>query len=743
MPKSKVKQEQAVTTDPVVLTGKKSKPLKEAVVDLPNDAVVKKAKSTTKKPAKKKMPAPKVAEASLRSGRLVKARTVKKPTVKPVIFTTNAKKKKSAKPLDDVIDLKAKKKSIKKTAKPKLAETNEATEEAVIAPVKPEIKSKAIDDDVIAQLLGTVKVVEGSEKPKPAITVSRVDDETEVMKELEESDKKEELSDEEIKLTPKIRVSKISELSDKVNDFADRNMFSSDFVVDLKTKRTSYVDEADDVIDDEINDGANQVEQKVVLAPEVLAEVAEDASILSIPPEGGPSELDDLLPMDEKIANQQATDLPQVEITQAVPVVELETQSEKKATVDSSPAAPAKPAVAKAESEPAKPEAIKAEPELKIHKPHNLKIYKRLAIAFSVVVLLVLIGVLYFTMVKATISLALKEQSATEQAVVQIYDRPADFALPDKSVRGIVKLVSIEQSKLYQVSGNDVIGEEVIGQITLFNKYNKSQPLVASTRLLSASGKLFRLKNSVTVPAGGQVVADVYADVAKPESAVGAELFTVPGLWEGLQDKIYGESVAGAIKYQQKLRRIITQDDIDKALIDLKQVLQDKIKADFDNAYNDYDHKIYRLDEATLQYTVSGKVGEEKEQLPVSMKGSVEVIAFNNAQAQEIAKTASAAKLPAGQDLLAIDNATVKYDLTKFDPSMVMAEINLTYNVSMRANSKNSIIDKNKIIGLSEDQLKQYLTNIKDIRTYTIEFYPSFIKQVPRLTDRIEIKVIE
>ncbi len=74
---------------------------------------------------------------------------------------------------------------------------------------------------------------------------------------------------------------------------------------------------------------------------------------------------------------------------------------------------------------------------------------------------------------------------------------------------------------------------------------------------------------------------------------------------------------------------------------------------------------------------------------------------------------------------------------------MVMAEVTMSYDLKSRANNNNEIVDKNKIVGLSEDQLRQYLSNAKDIKTYNIEFYPSFIRQVPSLTDRIEVKVLE
>lgn len=564
--------------------------------------------------------------------------------------------------------------------------------------IKVKAKKKMIEDDEIDDLLLDNESEE--QVPLKKKTLSSHNDSSD-LNEVEEED-------EEVRLTPKIRVNKLA---------GRGGVLPNDYVVAMRNKRSSYVEDGADMVDDddELEEDVDEDEAPVVsekkkteAKKDLQLEADEDDDAMIIEAGDGPDELADLLPPDEIIAPDK------LKLDKSSARKELPEQTE-----------------------------LEGGSEVDEHKARSVRIYKRIAVGFSVLVFIILLVVLYFALVKATISIALNEQVINDQVVIAVYDRPQDFSLPAKSVRGLVKTVAVEQSKLYQVSGHDVIGEEVVGQITLYNKYNKSQPLVASTRLLSASGKLYRLKNSVTVPAGGQVVADVYADQAKPEMAVGAELFTIPGLWEGLQDKIYGQSLEGAIKYQQKLRRIIAQDDIDKALADLKQVLKDKVKADFDNTYNDYDYKFYNLDELNLKFAVSGKVGEEKDQLPVSMSGTVEVIAFNSDQAQDLAKLSSAAKLPAGQDLLNLDTSNLKYELTKFDPNMVMAEVNMTYDVKARANNKNEIVDKNKIIGLSEDQLKQYLSNIKDIRTYNIEFYPAFIKQVPRLTDRIEVKVVE
>jgi len=565
---------------------------------------------------------------------------------------------------------------------------------------------KAIPDEVLQELLGD---------KKPVIEASASDDVDDLAR----------LNTEDVKLTPKIRISKVSDLSSAVEDYANKSMYNSDYVVDLKSKRNYYVDDADDMIDEEIQAVLGQPMQDLSRRGQPSVEDA-----LGLPIDADGNVVQEGLKQELLEAISGSTPVAASIIDEAT----LEASTKPK----DAPVPEAPPLV---EAVPETPEAP-ATPVLDlVQKQHKVKIFKRIALAFSVLVLLVLLGVLYFVSVKMTITVALKEEQLADKLAVPVYDRPAEAGLPEKTLRGVVKRIDIEQSKLYQVGGTEVIGEEVIGQITLFNKYNKSQPLVASTRLLSASGKLFRLKNAVTVPAGSSIVAEVYADQAKPDQVIGAELFTVPGLWEGIQDKIYGESQADAIKYQQKIRRIISQEDIDKAVADLKVVIVDKVKADIDNSYDDFNHKIYQLDPASLEFKASGKIGDEQEQLPVSLKGTVQVIAFSTKQAEDLIKQQVSAKLLAGQELVGLVPENTSYEVVNIDTTTAMAELAITYSAKLKPSTKSNIIDKNKIIGLSDNQLKQYLKNQKQIESFSLEYYPKFIKQVPRLADRITIKV--
>lgn len=81
------------------------------------------------------------------------------------------------------------------------------------------------------------------------------------------------------------------------------------------------------------------------------------------------------------------------------------------------------------------------------------------------------------------------------------------------------------------------------GTVVIYNKYSAlPQPLVATTRLETADGKLFRLVSGVTVPgmttAGGAnepgaIEAEVIADQAGAEYNIGASDFAIPGFKGG------------------------------------------------------------------------------------------------------------------------------------------------------------------------------------------------------------------
>lgn len=386
-------------------------------------------------------------------------------------------------------------------------------------------------------------------------------------------------------------------------------------------------------------------------------------------------------------------------------------------------------------------EAIKDLPRPDAKKGLPMRVYRKLAVAFVLLALVLVAAIFYFSMVKATITVKLRDQQAQQSLAFSVYDRDEDYVIPEEAVRGLVKKIDVEQSKVYEVAGSEVIGEEVTGTMTIVNNYNKNQPLVATTRLLSADGKLFRLKSSVNVPAAGKLEVEVYADKPSADLIVGAEHFTIPGLWEGLQDKIYAESQEGAVSYKKKMKRILNQTDIDQAVADLRQGLIDKAKADIDQTYSEYRQKLYEIKDEDVAYEIDQDLGDEVDKFTMIMTAPITMVAFDDGQVFTMAKDQLSKNLGSGQQVQGLNEENFSYKLTSVDLERTIAEVEASFSGQIEAKAEGEILDRNKLINLSKSELSAYLSNLPEVESFDIKISPSFINKTPSLVDRIKVEV--
>lgn len=394
--------------------------------------------------------------------------------------------------------------------------------------------------------------------------------------------------------------------------------------------------------------------------------------------------------------------------------------------------------------------------------------YRRIAYFFVFLVLILATAIAYFLLGKVTITLVPNQEKLSSNLIFDVADASADIdsnasitsgadtliasgsdaealAAPvGSSVKGVVKKITIEDEKKYPATGSEVIGKEAIGKVTIINSYNKNQMLVATTRLLAATGEMFRLKNTVNAPAGGEIEAEIYADEPSPEMAIGPTKFTIPGLWAGLQDKIYAQSKE-AVVYQQKTKKHIVEEDIDNATRDMKQQLLSKAKVEAKKAYSEYDEIIYDIDEQTIKSTIDAEVGDEVDEATIKMSAAVIIIAFNSASATALAEQKFIASLDGNKEMIGFDKESVIYSLNNYNENEGKATINATFEGKVTLKDGEAAIDKKKILRLSKSQLETYLGDIPDISGFDVKFYPDFLpealKKVPSLPERIFIEV--
>lgn len=78
--------------------------------------------------------------------------------------------------------------------------------------------------------------------------------------------------------------------------------------------------------------------------------------------------------------------------------------------------------------------------------------------------------------------------------------------------------------------GTKQVSDSAVGTITIRNEQTTSQPLIKNTRFETPEGLIYRIHDSIVVPASGELRVQVYADEAGEKYNIGPTTFKVPGL---------------------------------------------------------------------------------------------------------------------------------------------------------------------------------------------------------------------
>lgn len=373
----------------------------------------------------------------------------------------------------------------------------------------------------------------------------------------------------------------------------------------------------------------------------------------------------------------------------------------------------------------------------------SLRLYRRIAYFFVLLVLILLASLSYFTFKKVKIVLVPNQERKSSNLIFDIHDNASE-PLNSTSIAGLVRNMEVSAGEEYEASGTEVIGKETIGEVVIYNNYTQNQPLVATTRLLTPDSKLFRIAETVNVPAGSSVKAEIYADQPGPDMVVGPTKFTIPGLWAGLQDKIFAESTADTV-YRQKVKKFVQESDFDEAKKDLRQKLLNIAKQEISQNYSDYSEAIYKIDENSIVTDFDASTGETTDDFSAAMEASVVVVAFNKEQSAELSREKFVDSLSNNMEIIDFNKESIIYTLNNYDAEAGNATINATFEGKVSLKEGSEIFKKEQIVGLKKEQLEVFLDNLEGISGYEVQFMPSFLpsfmKTVPKLVDKIEIEV--
>ncbi|MFA6305035.1 MAG: hypothetical protein WCV73_00860 [Patescibacteria group bacterium] len=369
--------------------------------------------------------------------------------------------------------------------------------------------------------------------------------------------------------------------------------------------------------------------------------------------------------------------------------------------------------------------------------------YRFFTIIFSLVAIVLVVAILYFALSQATIYITPNYKTQEVGFAVQVTENNplADQKLLAGSAEklfGSLKNTVVEESKTYPAQISTIATDKAGGEVTLINNYSKNQTLIATTRLLSPDNKLYRLTETVVVPAGGKITASAVADQPGKEFELPATKLTIPGLWDGLRDKIYAENTKGFL-IQQLTKYEITQSAIDQAKDDLKNSLiakgLEQIQKDLPEGQTLSPNSAIT---ETIKYSTNAKIGSQQKEFTITLGLGVKALIFD----EQKFKTIAAGTLPASYKeegaYLTINPNSFKYEITPLDDNSehLIAQIKGAYNIKI-ANIK---INPDELVKMSKAEALKKLRNLSDVKEVSI-MLPFWTKYLPALADKISIQI--
>ncbi|KKR08575.1 MAG: hypothetical protein UT32_C0001G0095 [Parcubacteria group bacterium GW2011_GWC2_39_14] len=364
--------------------------------------------------------------------------------------------------------------------------------------------------------------------------------------------------------------------------------------------------------------------------------------------------------------------------------------------------------------------------------------YKKLVLGF-VIIAVVLVGIiLYFSASKAVIKITPKVTAIQTDFVADVV---TDGGAIDQALQGVLFEKEVEGALEGDATGTQVLAGGTIGKVILINKRTEPQTLVKTTRLLTADGILLRLSDKVVVPANGEIEVNVYADDPNAFQELAPTKFTIPGLWEGLQSSIYGESKA-AIKSIGESVKVVKAVDIARTKDKLTEELYNKAIDDFKAQLPGQNNTVMVVTKKVADEKVSVEAETVVDKFIVNLKLNVVLVALNQDAIMKMAGERLKSVVPANQELLNLNANNFSYKVQNFD------EVKKTVNVKVHVEgdsviaSNHEIFNKEKLSGLSPKGLELYLSNFDEIEKVEVELSPFWVKNIPKLQDHIIITIL-
>ena len=369
--------------------------------------------------------------------------------------------------------------------------------------------------------------------------------------------------------------------------------------------------------------------------------------------------------------------------------------------------------------------------------------------------ILILGGVFcYFTLSKANIEIWPETETLTFETKLTVDETAGASDFINKVIPGEIFEKEKTVAEIFPSSGKILKEEKAEGTIKVYNEYSTyPQILVATTRFVSAEGKLFRTPIKVTVPGGhyekgelipGEVDIKVVAAEAGPEYNIGPTTFSIPGFaGTARYTKFYAksfQSMAGGLS--EKLSQV-TEEDLETAENILtkraKEECEALLKEDLqsEEVYSEFSFSDEAIKGEIIEKFSVATPGKESEEFSFQVKTKCQTLIFKKEELRDFSKEFILPQIVQGKKLY---EESLKIDYTPDTVDLDSGKINFSLVISAKIYSGiNLSALKSNLKGNSLLETKLFLENQPEITKAKIELWPFWVKKVPEDLDKINL----
>lgn len=302
--------------------------------------------------------------------------------------------------------------------------------------------------------------------------------------------------------------------------------------------------------------------------------------------------------------------------------------------------------------------------------------------------------------------------------------------------------ITVEKTATSDIKASGVanVSEASHGSIVIHNSQSTKQPLIKNTRFQTTDGLIFRIHDSVVVPAGGDLTVDVYADEPGDKYNIGPASFTIPGLKGNpafaLVTAKSSASMTGGFVGQ---RASAPQDVKDKAYAtmqaELTTQLQKDIAAKVPAGY------VLIPGASYPSYTPGPDSTKSSDTVTLAEKGSIVAVVFpEEALARAVAFKSIGTYDGSAVSFAGVDGLTIKPSEATLAPDATEYTFNISGNTSIVWK-----IDSEKIAGAVAGKSRQSaevaLKSFLELDSATIVLRPFWANSFPADPKKIQVVI--